>query len=108
MLIHVYDKITIYHVFTQEKRQLSRKAIERGITDAAYWLEQQQKQLEGTNQIYSRSNYSDLSNEKYIPQDAVESEFINLAFEFDEKKDGKKAKTMQELELEMLKKHYNH
>ena len=97
----------IYHVSFQEKRQLSRQAIEKGINGAAYWLEQQQKQLEGTNEIYSRSNYTDLSDEKGVSHDGVESQFINLAFEFDERKDTKKATTMQELELEMLKKHYN-
>lgn len=70
-------------------------------------MEQQQKQLEGTNEIYSRGNYTDLSDKTGVPHDAVESQFINLAFEFDERKDTKKGTTMQELELEMLKKHYN-
>lgn len=87
----------------QEKRQLSRQAIEKGIHGAAYWLEQQQKQLEGTNEIYNRSCYKDLSNDRC----AQESQFMNLAFEFDEKRSAKKPTTMQEMELEMVKKHYN-
>ena len=75
----------------QEKRQLSRQAIERGISGAAYWLEQQQKQIEGTKDIYARSNYKDLSDEKNAPNNTVESQFINLAFEFDENNETKKA-----------------
>ena len=78
----------------------------RGINGAAYWLEQQQKQLEGAKEIYSRSTYTGLSDEKGVLHNPVESQFINLAFEFDEKKDNSKATTMQELELEMIKKHY--
>ena len=78
----------------QEKRQLSRQAIEKGISGAAYWLEQQQKQLEGTNEIYNRAGYSDLSDDKCGSRDAVESQFINLAFEFDEKRSLKKPKSL--------------
>ena len=87
--------------FNQEKRQLSRQAIQRGINEAAYWVEQQQLQLDGTKEIYSTSKYTDLSNE------TLENQFINLAFEMDERKDTTKAPTMQELELEILKKHYS-
>ena len=64
--------------------------------------------MEGTKEIYSRSNYTDLSNEKGVPNNEIESQFINLAFELDETRDvTKPTTTMQELELEMLKKHYN-
>ena len=96
-----------YAFIIQAKRELSRQAVERGINQAAYWVEQQQQQLEGTKEVYSASKYEELSNSKGAQNNEIESQFVNLAFEADEKNDIKMAKTMQQLELEFLKRHYN-
>ena len=66
---------------------MARLAVERGLNEAAYWVEQQQKQLEGTAEIYMNGNYRQLSkhNKKNSkPQkNEIESQFVNLAFEMD-------------------------
>ena len=47
----------------------------------------------------------ELSNSRDSQNDEIESQFVNLAFEIDERKDVEKASSMGELELEFLKKH---
>ncbi len=85
---------------------MARKAVERGINNTAYWLEQQHKQVEGVNEVSSHSKYTELSNSRVNQSDGIESQFVNLAFEIDEGNDTTKTTSMRQLESDFLKKHY--
>ena len=87
----VREDVCYYNIYRiKERRQLSRKAIERGINGLAYVQAQQKEQLDGTKDIYSRSDYRGHSDKKDDAQNAVTSECINLAFEFDDERKNQK------------------